>query len=74
MDYHGRSAKEQMNLVHQIENNSNQLLTIAKLNNGKVVVISDGKETIKDLRIQLKTLDRAKEQICYRIDDLVKLK
>ena len=73
MDYHGHSAKEQMNLVNQIKNNSNQLLTIAKLNNGQVIVISDGQETIKDLRIQLKTLNIAKEQIIIEIDNLIKL-
>ena len=73
MDYHGCSAKEQMNLVNQIKNNSNQLLTIAKLNNGQVVVVSDGQGTIKDLRIQLKTLNIAKEQIIAEIDNLIKL-
>ena len=73
MDYHGHSAKEQRNLVNRIKKNSNQLLTIARLNDGKVVILSDGQETIKDLRIQLKTLNIAKEQIITEIDNLVKL-
>ena len=74
MDYHGHSANEQMNLVNQIKKNSNQLLTIARLNNGKVIILSDGRETIKDLRMQLEILDRAKEQIIDEIDSLIKLK
>lgn len=70
MDYHGRSAKEQMNLVNQIKNNSNQLLTLVRLNDGQMVVLSDGRETIGDLQTQLKMLDKAKKQINDRISKL----
>jgi hypothetical protein len=70
MDYHGRSAKEQMNIVNQIKTNSNQLLILARLNNGQVIVLSDGREVIEDLKAQLKMLDEAEKQINDSINKL----